>query len=160
ISAILRPSRGPNTKGYKHADLNMVLRGRLELMLAFLRLYAAEGYSEWAKNADLIAKSAGSGSWMSRRIREWTIAFIKDETDLPTAEYGKFNGSVLEDEDLAQEIHLHLQSLGKYVAAQDVVNYMASDEMKTRFNLKHGISLRTAQRWMKRMQYRWTSEPK
>ncbi|KAJ7474637.1 hypothetical protein B0H11DRAFT_2429057 [Mycena galericulata] len=37
---------------------------------------------------------------------------------------------------------------------------MASDEMKTRFNLKHGISLRTAQRWMRRMEYRWKSEPK
>ncbi|KAJ6598062.1 hypothetical protein B0H10DRAFT_2324498 [Mycena sp. CBHHK59/15] len=97
---------------------------------------------------------------MSRRIREWTIAFIKDETNLPTAEYGKFNGSILEDEDSAQEIHLHLQNLGKFVAAQDIVNYMASDEMKTCFNLKHRISLRTAQRWMKRMDYRWKSEPK
>ncbi|KAJ7447331.1 hypothetical protein B0H11DRAFT_2335656 [Mycena galericulata] len=143
IKEILRPSRGPNTKGYKHADLNMVLR-----------------YSEWAKHADIIAKSAGSSSWMSRRIREWTITFMKDDTNLPTAEYGKFNGSVLEDEDLAQEIHLHLQSVGKFVAAQDIVNYMASDEMKTRFNLKHGISLRTAQRWMRRMEYRWKSEPK
>ncbi|KAJ7474636.1 hypothetical protein B0H11DRAFT_2429054 [Mycena galericulata] len=111
IKEILRPSRGPNTKGYKHADLNMVLRGCLELMLAFLQLYASEGYSEWAKHADIIAKSAGSTSWMSRRIREWTIAFMKDDTNLPTAEYGKFNGSVLEDEDLAQEIHLHLQSV-------------------------------------------------
>ncbi|KAJ7657126.1 hypothetical protein B0H17DRAFT_840818, partial [Mycena rosella] len=100
------------------------------------------------------------GAWMSRRIREWVIAFAKDESNLPTAEYGKFNASLLEDEDLAQEIHLHLQTLGPYVSAQDVVNYMSSDEMKTRLNLKHGISLRTAQRWMKRMEYRWTSEPK
>jgi hypothetical protein len=70
------------------------------------------------------------------------------------------NGSVLEDEDLAQELHLHLQSIGKYVAAQDIVNYMGSDEMKARLNLKKGISLRSAQRWMKRMDYRWTKEPK
>ncbi|KAJ7722554.1 hypothetical protein DFH07DRAFT_705759, partial [Mycena maculata] len=96
----------------------------------------------------------------SRRIRKWTITFMKDDTNLPTAKYGKFNGSVLEDKDLAQEIHLHLQSVGKFVAAQDIVNYMASDEMKTRFNLKHGISLRTAQRWMRQMKYRWKSEPK
>ncbi|KAJ6483032.1 hypothetical protein DFH09DRAFT_950068 [Mycena vulgaris] len=32
--------------------------------------------------------------------------------------------------------------------------------MKTRLNLKNGISLRTTQRWMKRMEYRWTAEPK
>lgn len=137
----------------------MVLRGRLELVLGFLRLYAAEGYTEWVKNADIIAKSAGKGPWMSRQIREWVIAFTKDNSDLPT-EYGKFNGSILEDEDLAQEIHLHLQTLGPWVCAQDVVNYMSSDEMKSRLNLKQGISLRTAQRWTRKMDYRWKSEPK
>ncbi|KAJ7699677.1 hypothetical protein B0H17DRAFT_849522, partial [Mycena rosella] len=67
---------------------------------------------------------------------------------------------ILEDEDLAEEIHLHLQSIGKFVCAQDVVNCMASDEIKTRLKLKNGISLRTAQRWMKWMQYCWTAEPK
>ncbi|KAF7333551.1 hypothetical protein MSAN_02420000 [Mycena sanguinolenta] len=139
LQNILRPSRGPNTRGYHHAELNMVLHGRLELMLSFLRLYAAEGYTEWGEKG--------------RYNR-------KDEENLPTSEYGKFNSSVLEDEDLAQEIHLHLQELGPFISAQDVVNYMSSDEMKTRLNLKHGISLRTAQRWMKRTEYRWKAEPK
>ncbi|KAF7373764.1 hypothetical protein MSAN_00588000 [Mycena sanguinolenta] len=160
LNSILHPSRGPNTKGYKNMDLNMILRARLELMISFLRLYASDGYAEWAKCADIIAKSAGKGSWLSRRIREWTVDFIRDENNLPTAEYGKMNGTILEDEDLAQELHLHLQGIGKYVAAQDIVNYMATDEMKARLKLKNGISLRTAQRWMKRMEYRWTKEPK
>ncbi|KAJ7930190.1 hypothetical protein B0H13DRAFT_1518150, partial [Mycena leptocephala] len=160
LNAILHPSRGPNIKGYKTVEMNMVLRARLELMISFLRLYASDGYTEWAKSADIIAKSAGKGSWLSRRIREWSVNFIRDEENLPTAEYGKMNGSVLEDEDLAQELHLHLQGIGKYVAAQDIVNYMATDEMKARVKLKNGISLRTAQRWMKRMEYRWTKEPK
>jgi hypothetical protein len=47
---------------------------------------------------------------------------------------------------LAQEIHLHLQTLGLWVCAEDIVKYMSSDEMKARLNLKNGISLRTAQR--------------
>ncbi|KAJ7495129.1 hypothetical protein FB451DRAFT_1019630 [Mycena latifolia] len=129
-------------------------------MISFLRLYASNGYNQWAKSADIIAKSAGKGSWLSQRIREWAVNFIWDEKNLPTAEYGKMNGSVLEDEDLVQELHLHLQGIGKYVCAQDIVNYMATDEMKVRLNLKKGISLRTAQRWMKRMEYCWTAEPK
>ncbi|KAJ7200600.1 hypothetical protein GGX14DRAFT_400597 [Mycena pura] len=160
IHTILRPPRGPHTRGFKHADLNMVLRGRLELMLSFLRLYAGSGYAGWGRAADTIAKSAGKGFWMSRRIRQWVLAFMKDETDLPHAQYGKFNASILEDEDLSEEIHLHLQSLGEYISAQDVVDYMGSEDMKKRLNLKHGISLRTAERWMKRMEYRWTSAPK
>ncbi|KAJ6606854.1 hypothetical protein B0H10DRAFT_1956758 [Mycena sp. CBHHK59/15] len=70
IHAILRPSRGAKTKGYNHADLNMVLRGRLELMLAFLRLYAAEGYKEWGNTANIIAKSAGREQPTDRRVWE------------------------------------------------------------------------------------------
>ncbi|KAJ6592956.1 hypothetical protein B0H19DRAFT_853293, partial [Mycena capillaripes] len=52
------------------------------------------------------------------------------------------------------------KGIGKYIAAQDIVDYMATDEMKSRMKLKKGISLRTAQRWMKRMEYCWTKEPK
>ncbi|KAJ7461077.1 hypothetical protein FB451DRAFT_950615, partial [Mycena latifolia] len=100
------------------------------------------------------------GSWLSRWIREWAVNFIRDEKNLPTAEYGKMNGSVLEDNDLAQELHLHLQGIGKYVCAQDIVNYMATDKMKLCLNLKKGISLPMAQRWMKHMEYRWTTKPK
>ncbi|KAJ7927374.1 hypothetical protein B0H13DRAFT_2312578 [Mycena leptocephala] len=143
LNNILHPSRGPNTSGYKSVEMNRVLLARLELMLSFLRLYASGGYTAWPQSADIVAKSAGKGSWLSRRIREWTVNFIKDDENLPTAEYGKMNGSVLEDEDLAQELHLHLQGIGKHVAAQDI-----------------GISLATAQRWMKRMEFRWTKEPK
>jgi hypothetical protein len=128
LCAILNPSQGPNSKGYKHADLNLVLCGRLELMLAFLQLYAGEGYKEWGKKADIITKSAGKGAWISRQLRQWTIAFMKDSANLPNAEYGKFTESILDDEDLAQEIHMHLQSLGPYICAQDVVNYMGSEE--------------------------------
>ncbi|KAJ7689788.1 hypothetical protein B0H17DRAFT_936732 [Mycena rosella] len=160
LNAILHPSRGPNTRGFKIADLNMILRARLELMISFLWLYASNGYTQWAKSADIIARAAGKGSWLSCCIREWVVAFIKDENKLPMGDYGKMNATVLEDEDLAQELHLHLQGLGKYVAAQDIVNYMATDEMKARLKLKNGISIRTAQRWMKRMQYCWTTEPK
>ncbi|KAJ7776989.1 hypothetical protein DFH07DRAFT_766674 [Mycena maculata] len=134
---ILNPLCGPNTRGYKNTDLNLVLRSRLELMVSFLHLYAAKGYTEWAKKADIVAKSARNGAWMSCRIREWVILFIKDPTNLPTAEYGKFNESTLEDEDLAQEIHLHLQTLGPFVSAQDVVNYMSWDEIKTQLNLAY-----------------------
>ncbi|KAJ7315809.1 hypothetical protein DFH08DRAFT_971818 [Mycena albidolilacea] len=126
LNNILHPSRGPNTPGYKSVETNRVLLAHLELMLSFLRLYVSGGYTAWPQSADIIAKSVG-----------------KDNANLPTAEYGKMNGSVLKDGDLAQELHLHLQGIGKHVAAQDI-----------------GISLATAQRWMKQMKFRWTKEPK
>ena len=63
------------------------------------------------------------------------------------------------DEDLAQELHLHLQTKGKYVRAQDLVDYLDVPEVKLRFKLKRAITERTAQRWMHKMGYRWTKTP-
>ena len=52
--------------------------------------------------------------------------------ELPLNWYGCFNTSILADEDLAQQIHLHLTGIAKdgYVHTQDVVDVMATPEMK------------------------------
>lgn len=75
-------------------------------MVVFLRPYAAGGYSDWSATADAIAISAGEGPWLSRRLHEWVVEFAKDDQNLPTAQYGKSNSSILEDEDLTQEIFI------------------------------------------------------
>ena len=54
-----------------------------------------------------------------------------DRKLLPVNIYGRWNVSLLEDEDLAQEIHLHLQSIGQFVKAADIVHYLNTPEMKT-----------------------------
>ncbi|KAJ3832712.1 hypothetical protein F5878DRAFT_519845, partial [Lentinula raphanica] len=159
LEDILHPRRCTG-RGYKVPDLNHVLRARLELMIGFLRLYKAARHTGWGRCADMMAIAAGKGAWLSRMIRQWTVLFCKNHDDLPTAEYGKFNSSVLEDEDLSNDIHLHLQSLGKWIRAENLVHYVLTPEFQQRFKLKKGISLRTAQRWMKRMEYRWQAEPK
>ncbi|KIK80326.1 hypothetical protein PAXRUDRAFT_15848 [Paxillus rubicundulus Ve08.2h10] len=74
----------------------------------------------------------------------------------PTNPYGGWNSSHLEDPDIANEIHEHLQSIGKYVRAQDIDDYLDKEDVRTRFQIKETISLVTAKRWMHRMDYRWT----
>ncbi|SJL08507.1 uncharacterized protein ARMOST_11871 [Armillaria ostoyae] len=140
--------------------MSMVLRARLDLMLSFLRLYRSQDFQDWTGTSNLVAQAAGRGPWMARKLREWSTSFCNDEKKLPTAEYGKFNSSVLEDEDIAQDIHVHLQSLGKWISAMDIVRYVATPEFQARLRVKKGITERTAQRWMKRMGYRWKAEPK
>ncbi|KAJ7931020.1 hypothetical protein B0H13DRAFT_1594840 [Mycena leptocephala] len=66
----------------------------------------------------------------------------------------------MSDEDIAGDIHLHLQSLGKWVSAKDIVRYVATPEFQARLRVKRKITIRTAQRWMKKMGYRWKKEPK
>ncbi|KAJ3992754.1 hypothetical protein F5050DRAFT_1555801, partial [Lentinula boryana] len=159
IADILHPRRDTGN-GYKHAKLDPVLQARLELMSSLLRLYSSNQYTDWAYCSDLIAVSAGKGSWLSRRLRVWCIEFICHPGKLPKADYGKGNSSVLEHEDHAQELHLHLQGAGKFVAAQDVVDYINSPEVLARWRMKKPISLRTAQRWMNHMSYRWKKAPR
>ena len=115
----------------------------------------------WIAAFKQVASIAGKNpEWMARRLHEWTHDFVHDPTNLPKHEYGKFNSSILEDEDLAQEICLHLQLKGKYVCAMDVVQFLDTPEMKEQLNLKKSISEGTARRWMAKMGYRWKKEPK
>ncbi|KAF9504127.1 hypothetical protein BS47DRAFT_1401736 [Hydnum rufescens UP504] len=67
---------------------------------------------------------------------------------------------LVSDKDLAQDITLHLQGLGPFISALDIVRYLDTPEIKTRLGLKRSISLKTASRWMWLMQYRWGKEPK
>jgi hypothetical protein len=43
--------------------------------------------------------------------------------------YRKWNVFLLEDEGLAEEIHLHLQGIGKDVRAMDIVHFLGTPEM-------------------------------
>ena len=57
----------------------------------------------------LAAKAAGKGKGLARTLRKWM--WIEDRTNLPVNTYGRHKCLLLEDEDLAQELYEHLQSL-------------------------------------------------
>ena len=75
---------------------------------------------------------------------------------LPENPYGQWSVSLLmQHEDLQQEVMIYLQSCGKNVRAQDLVEHFNQPEVKTRWKVEKSISLATAQRWMKELSYRW-----
>ncbi|KAF7357933.1 hypothetical protein MVEN_00839800 [Mycena venus] len=169
INLLLRPPRNTGA-GYKRCDLPLYTRTRLEWVASFLHLYTSNHHrvpgqqpvnSKWISASLAAAHAAQKGPWTARRLRQWVRAFMKDPKDLPTSPYSSWNRerSILEDADVANEIALHLQSLGKYVKALDIVHYIDQPDVKKRLGLKKGIHLATAQRWMKRMGYRWTKNP-
>ncbi|KAF7347061.1 hypothetical protein MVEN_01459900 [Mycena venus] len=169
INLLLRPPRNTGA-GYKKCELHLYTRTRLEWMATFLHMYCTTHRpipgqdsvaGKWNSASLAAAHAAQKGPWTARRLRQWTRAFLKDPKDVPTSPYGSWNKerSVLEDADVANEIALHLQSLGKYVKALDIVHYIDQPEVKKRLGLKKGIHLATAQHWMKRMGYRWTKNP-
>jgi len=62
-----------------------------------------------------VAKSLKKKPWNARVIQGWVCTFIKDPDDLPHNNYGTWNETALKkDNTFAQEVHMHLQSVGKY----------------------------------------------
>ncbi|CAK5267994.1 unnamed protein product [Mycena citricolor] len=151
-------------RGHAKSKLDLVTHARLECVVRFLRLFRACGYTNWLEESESIVKSCGkqgTKTWMAKKVREWAIDFCEDEKKLPTHMYGQFDTSVLtRDEDIAGSIHQHLQSLGKWASAKQIVQYVATPEFQARLRVKCGISERTAQRWMRKNGYRWRQEKK
>ena len=127
ISLLLKPPRRMGV-GYKDPELDLVLHGHLELMKMFLWAYMESEATSgglggtWMATSLKVANAAERGPWLACHLREWSRAYILSPKAVPTNIYGKWNVSLLEDEDLSQEIHLHLQSLGKFVKAMDIVH--------------------------------------
>ncbi|KAG2111869.1 hypothetical protein BD769DRAFT_1302987, partial [Suillus cothurnatus] len=159
LQLLLKPPRHDKT-GYEDPKLPPILKERLMLMKNFLWLYTDTHRSErtqpanllggcWGKAADQTARNAGKvkGDHLSRCLRSWSKAYINDRAVLPLRKLPQ-KYSRIDDEDLAAELKLHLQSIGKYVRAQDLVDYLSIPENQAHLGFEKLISLRTAQRWM------------
>lgn len=127
------------------------MTGALNLYLDPELLYS------WREASLLVAKSHGKGSSHARNIRTWIHRFLH-YGKLPLHCYGRYSCSILEDEDFAQNIQLHLMEVAKdgYIQAQDIVDYVAQPEVQERLGVKkRGISLATAQRWMQKLDWQY-----
>src|SRR5882762_6487044 len=94
-------------------------------------------YNEWTTASLETAKNLRKKPFHSRILRERAQAFILDREDLPFNLFGTWNESAIDkDESLAQEIHVHLQRIGKFVKAIDLVNFLDTDEMRARTGYK------------------------
>ncbi|KAG0691986.1 hypothetical protein DFH29DRAFT_883311 [Suillus ampliporus] len=58
------------------------------------------------------------------------------------------------------DLKLHLQSVGKFIQAQDLIDYLNVSENQTCYGMEKGISLKTAQWRMRWLGYHWRKEPK
>ncbi|EIW77797.1 hypothetical protein CONPUDRAFT_62226 [Coniophora puteana RWD-64-598 SS2] len=109
----------------------------------------------------VISRSQGHGAAHARRIRDWLHTFLITQ-QLPVHRIGQPNTSLLDDKDFALAIKLHLQSLAgkqQHFCAQDVVDFVETDEMQEKMNKagfpRRTISVRTACRWLKQLDWRF-----
>ncbi|KIJ10549.1 hypothetical protein PAXINDRAFT_164241 [Paxillus involutus ATCC 200175] len=154
LKILLHPNR-PSGRGFKATGLTSLLEKRLTWMEYFLRAFV--NGTPWSAAALQTAQFIGKGPYMSRKVRQWTKAYILDGENLPLSKCGgAWTKSRIADEDLKQELLTHLQSLGKYVAATAVIEYLQRLDVMRRYQLTKSISLVTAERWMKTCGFRWT----
>jgi len=167
LRSLLKPAH--NEK--HHLKLDPVLKERLTQMKNFLWLYTDVGSNgeahaantvggQWGKAADQAARNAGKkqGVYLSRCLRNWSKAYINNRVALPLHKPSK-KYSCVEDEDLAADLKLHLQSIRKFARAQDLVDYLSIPANQATHGFKKTISLKTAQRWMMKLGYHWKKEP-
>ena len=162
VKAILSPRRKSGV-GHDPFQGDELLRKRLGMVKMMLWLFVskpkhAPRKSGWIAALLKTAHAHQMSVHTAKKIRLWCRAFLRDR-ELPLNLYGIWNVSMLRKGELAQELHMHLQTLGKWVRAQDIVDYLRRQDVTTRHSLKRVISLRTAQLWMHAMDYRWTKSP-
>ena len=140
--------------------LDVFFRSRITGMLGMLNLYLDPELSYTWRQASLLAsKAAGHGMNHARNLRNWMLRFL-NSGKLPIHQYGTFHSSILEDEDIAQGIQLHLLEIGKKgnIRAQDIVDYIATPEVQEQLagRSKTTIHQRTACHWLKKLNWRYT----
>jgi len=143
LEKLLRPLR-TSGQGQRPNGLTKSLERRLTWMEYFLRAYVDSG--AWTAAANKTAMFIGRGIYISRKLREWSTAFILDRKDLLLSKYGvSWTKSRINDEDLKSELVTHLQSLGKYVMAATSIDYLTQPGVMQRYGLRKKISLATAE---------------
>ena len=117
--------------------------------------------SEWIEASHQVAITKGRGEHHGKHIRRWIHSFIRDPTSLPTDAWGLGNTSRLDTVDgLREDLQRHLQSIGKYVKAEDLVEYLNREDVKAWYGDESiSISSATARRWMTRLGYQWADTP-
>ena len=138
LKNILWPSQ--RGAGYKDPKLDLFFRGQLDGMKQFLWAYVnlnSKTYRCWQAASLQTADALEKGLSHAWKLRKWGHAFLADRSDLLVNPYAEWNESVLEkDETLAHDIHVHLQGIGKYVKAMDLVDFMDTPKMQEHTHLK------------------------
>ncbi|KAF9227993.1 hypothetical protein BS17DRAFT_764319 [Gyrodon lividus] len=80
---------------------------------------------QWIAASLATAQTAMKGNWFAHSLRLWSRAYILDRENLPWDLYGDWKMLRVDNEDLVAELHLHLQLVGRYIKANDLVQYLS-----------------------------------
>jgi hypothetical protein len=142
-------------------SLDVIFRARVTAMIGVLNLFLDPGLSyTWREASMVVAKAQGHGVRRARSIRTWILDFVR-EGRLPLHSYCYTRETVLEDEDVLQEIQgvLTEKARGGFIKTEDVCDIVVSERVQNAFARlgvhKPSISKTTAQRWLAKLKWRY-----
>lgn len=145
-------------KGKKCNTLDLYTLDRYNQMLTHLRMYTRDAAlkGRWWKASISAAVSHGRSEAHGRMIRRWCRDYISNPYLLPTSPYGRLSSSVIfADEDLKDDIVEHLQSVGCYISARTLADFVNTPAMLEKLCRENPIHERTARRWLQLLNFRW-----
>ena len=119
--------------------------------------------SSWTHASIHIARTHGMGQRGAETLRKWTRKYITERIYRLDGKKGERSHAteayLFGNADLACEITEHLQTIRKYIKAQDIIDIIDDPTNQIKFRIKSTILLQTAQRWLHHMHFWWTKVP-
>lgn len=164
LGRVVRPPRkkGP---GYIDPHHDPYTQSRLQGIRAHLTLYTnprSAFYGQWVAASLHAAITLERGIYCARVLRRLSRQYIADESLLPENPYGNWNETMLVNEDLSQELNLHLQECHNQkegITADMVRDFLSRPDIMAKHGISKKISLSTARRYLKIMGYRFSHSP-
>ena len=120
----------------RSSSLDVVFRACISAMIGVLNLFLdPELPYTWREASMVVAKAQGHGPTCARSIRTWVLDFVREEK-LPLHSHGYTRQTVLEEEEVLQEIQdeLSVKSKVGFIKAQDVCEIVASPKLQALFS--------------------------
>jgi hypothetical protein len=152
-------------KKTKDRSIDLFFRARITSMVETINLFLDPDLGfNWRKASEVAARAQGRNMNHARNLRSWIHRFLSSG-DLPMHHYGEFHSSMLDDEDFSNDLQAYLLEISakdQYISPTHVVDFVQTSEVQRRFQHRAGgpsekvaISERTAQRWLKRLDWRY-----
>ena len=135
LTSVLYP---PNQKLKGRTSLDPNTFAQLEDIRNFLWWYCefdANGKPKnpsagnWMKASFDVANYKSKGSWQAQTLRTSARAYVRTQ-ELPTHNYQNPKQSRIDDKALSTELQLQLQSVGKYISAQNIVDFTKDNDVQ------------------------------
>ncbi|KAF7317298.1 hypothetical protein HMN09_00465300 [Mycena chlorophos] len=112
-------------------------------------------YNNWGDSMLQAAISMGRGKYCARSPPLLTRRYILDRSLLELNPYGRWNDSMLSDEDISDEVTAYLATLGDKISAEALRQFLSTPEFKERHGITREISHATACSFLRELGYRF-----